>query len=60
MNKQYNINDRVFIYDNSGKHSATVTDIQLEHDGSGWLYKCEYDEGGYDWLIDCELELIHC
>lgn len=50
---KYSINDRVFVSDDSGKYSATITDIM---EGDTPLYKCSYDMGGYDYLLAEEIE----
>ena len=43
--KTYKINDKVSVSDDYGTYQGTVTAI------NGELYKVEYGEGGYDWLL---------
>lgn len=53
--KKYQVNDRVFVVDSTGKIPGTITDIKEK------LYKVEYDCGGYDWLLSCEfMPLEYC
>jgi hypothetical protein len=47
---QYQINDRVLVF-NNGDWIIPGT-ITTKGDG---MYKVEYDCGGYDWLLSCEL-----
>lgn len=48
--KKYQINDRVFAFDNNGwTIPGTITDKDKD------MYRVEYDCGGYDWLIAPEL-----
>lgn len=53
---KFKIGDRVCVSDSVCFGYGTITDIQREHDDSGWLYKVEYDESGYDWLCDFEID----
>lgn len=41
----YKIGEKVFVSDDYGKYLGTVTAFRDD------LYKVEYDDGGYDWLL---------
>ena len=53
---KFKIGNRVSVTDSVCTGYGTITEIQREHDDSGWLYKVEYDDSGYDWLCDFEME----
>jgi len=50
---------RVKVTDSYGQYTATITAIQVDHDNHSLFYKAEYDNGGYDWLCDFELEVVY-
>ena len=54
---EFNIGDRVRISDSTGCFGyGTITDAQMDHGNFGMLYKIEYDETGYDWMYDFEID----
>lgn len=51
---RYQIGEKVFVTDDSGKYAGTVTAQR------GELYKVEYDICGYDWLLYEECMPLEC
>ena len=49
---------RVSVSDDTKTVRGTISAVQLIRNSVSLLYKVEYDEGGYDWLCDFELESI--
>lgn len=51
------IGAKVRVSDDTKTVNGTIEAVQLVRNSVMLLYKVEYDEGGYDWLCDFEIEV---